>query len=207
MKKNPWEDIPLSDYEAHMSLDSVMQLQGMNQMMRGQLDSYPVQTVMILGIAGGKGLEHIDKQKYRRVFGIDINPEYLAAAKERYPELSDVLECLCIDLTSEPEKLPNAELLIANLLIEYIGYECFQKVVEQVSPKYVSCMIQINTNETQWVSDSPYLHAFDRLDEVHHQMEEDSLIASMENIQYHLITKKEQTLPNGKKLLQIDFEL
>ena len=28
---NPWKDISLSDYENHMSLDSVMQLQSMNQ--------------------------------------------------------------------------------------------------------------------------------------------------------------------------------
>jgi hypothetical protein len=27
---NPWEEIPLSDYENHMKLDSVMQLQAMN---------------------------------------------------------------------------------------------------------------------------------------------------------------------------------
>lgn len=28
--KNPWEEISLTDYENHMKLDSVMQLQAMN---------------------------------------------------------------------------------------------------------------------------------------------------------------------------------
>lgn len=28
---NPWKDINLSDYESHMALDSVRQLQAMNQ--------------------------------------------------------------------------------------------------------------------------------------------------------------------------------
>lgn len=203
---NPWKEILLSDYEAHMSLDSVMQLQGMNRMMRDQLGSYPAQTAMILGIAGGNGLEHIDKQKYRKIYGVDINEEYLAAVKERYPELFGKIECLCIDLTSEPEKLPKAELLIANLLIEYIGYECFQKVVLQVTPRYVSCVIQLNADEEQWVSDSPYLHTFDKLDEVHHQMEENALIISMENIKYHFISKNEMDLPNSKRLVQLDFQ-
>ena len=32
---NPWEEISLSGYENHMKLDSVMQLQNMNQMMKG----------------------------------------------------------------------------------------------------------------------------------------------------------------------------
>ena len=39
---NPWEEIPLVDYENHMKLDSVMQLQAMNEMMKGQLDTYSI---------------------------------------------------------------------------------------------------------------------------------------------------------------------
>lgn len=62
--KNPWEEISLADYENHMQLDSVMQLQGLNQMMKGQFEAYPVSDVMILGIAGGNGLEHIRKDKF-----------------------------------------------------------------------------------------------------------------------------------------------
>ena len=51
---NPWKDINLSDYENHMALDSVQQLQAMNQMMKGQLNQYDIKSAMILGIAGGK---------------------------------------------------------------------------------------------------------------------------------------------------------
>ena len=69
--KNPWEEIPLSDYENHMKLNSVMQLQAMNEMMKGQLDAYSISSVAILGIAGGNGLEHIQKSKFKRVYGID----------------------------------------------------------------------------------------------------------------------------------------
>ena len=39
---NPWEEIPLSDYEKHMKLGSVMQLQTLNEMMKGQFAAYPV---------------------------------------------------------------------------------------------------------------------------------------------------------------------
>ena len=61
--KNPWEEIELSDYENHMKLDSVKQLQFLNVMMKNQFNSYPIKTVMILGIAGGYGLEHINTDK------------------------------------------------------------------------------------------------------------------------------------------------
>ena len=202
--KNPWEEIPLTDYENHMKLGSVMQLQAMNEMMKGQFDAYPVTSVMIFGIAGGNGLEHIQKGKFKKVYGIDVNASYLKEVVQRYPELDGLLECLRIDLTDEADQLPKAEMGIANLLIEYIGYECFQKAIQHVKPKYVSCMIQINM-EDHWVSDSPYLHVFDGLEQVHHQMEEHALENAMLEIDYHAIKTLEHLLPNGKKLVQMDF--
>ena len=202
--KNPWEEIPLTDYENHMKLGSVMQLQAMNEMMKGQFDAYPVTSVMIFGIAGGNGLEHIQKGKFKKVYGIDVNASYLKEVVQRYPELDGLLECLRIDLIDEADQLPKAEMVIANLLIEYIGYECFQKAIQHVKPKYVSCMIQINM-EDHWVSDSPYLHVFDGLEQVHHQMEEHALENAMLEIDYHAIKTLEHLLPNGKKLVQMDF--
>lgn len=203
--KNPWEEISLTDYENHMRLDSVMQLQAMNEMMKGQFETYSVSSVMILGIAGGNGLEHIAKNKFEKVYGVDVNSDYLKETTRRYPDLDGILECLCIDLIKESDKLPKADMVIANLLIEYIGYACFQKAIQQADPKYVSCIIQINTEE-DWVSDSPYLHVFDGLEEVHHQIEEHILEKAMLEIDYHVIEFLEHRLPNGKKLVQMDFE-
>ena len=202
---NPWEEISLSDYENHMKLDSVMQLQSMNQIMKGQFDAYPVSSAMILGVAGGNGLEHIDRNKFQKIYGIDINKEYLKAVKERYVDISDMLECIQLNLIEETNKLPKAELLIANLIVEYIGYDCFQKTVEQVCPKYVSCIIQINVDDS-WKSDSPYIHAFDNLDKIHCQMEENSLIQALKGMKYKRIAQIENPLPNGKKLVRLDFE-
>ena len=203
---NPWEEISLDDYEKHMSLDSVRQLQAMNAIMKEQFTAYPVDTATVLGVAGGNGLEHVSPDKYSKIYGIDINADYLRAVTQRYRELSEVLECLYIDLINEAEKLPQAQLLIANLLIEYIGYGAFQRAVLQTAPEFVSCVIQINTDAEQWVSESPYLHAFDRLDEVHHQMEEAALTTAMNEIGYSLILQKSCPLPNGKALMRLDFK-
>lgn len=203
--KHPWEEISLKDYEAHMSLDAVQQLQTMNQMMRRQFTRYPAETLMILGIAGGNGLEHIGPQMFRRVYGVDINAEYLRECGERHPQLKGVLELVRADLTALDAPLPHAGLLVANLLVEYIGYACFQAVVREVGPRYVSCGIQINTDK-EFVSDSPYLYVFDRLNEVHHQMEEETLNRAMEEIGYPLRLREEYPLPNGKKLVRLDFE-
>ena len=168
--KNPWEEISLDDYENHMSLDSVNQLQTMNAIMKAQFEDYQAETAMILGIAGGNGLEHIRTEKYKAVYGIDINEGYLEKIRERYPMLGNVVEAIRL-----------------------------------ICPRYVSCVIQINGEAEKWVSESPYLHAFDRLDEIHHQMEENALEGEMNKIGYVCISKSASSLPNGKKLLRIDF--
>lgn len=202
--ENPWKKIDLSDYENHMSLDSVKQLQSLNHMMKDQFYRYSGKTVMILGIAGGNGLQHVDKTSFQKIYGVDINDKYLDEVKKRYPQLNGILECICLDLINESDQLPHADIVIANLLIEYIGYECFQNAVKNAKPNYISCIIQINVDEN-FVSDSPYLHAFDRLDEVHHPMNENTLILCMEQIGYKQILVLEQELPNGKKLVRLDF--
>lgn len=202
--KNPWQNILLDDYENHMKLDNIKQLPIMNKMMKNQFYRYPIKTMMILGIAGGNGLEHIDVKKFHKIYGIDINQDYLQECKKRYQNLSDILECLCIDLTNNYVELPKVDMLIANLLIEYIGYDCFQRIINKLRCKYVSMIIQVNDGDT-FVSDSPYLHVFDDLNQVHHQIKEDELILQMNKTGYNLITIDNQLLPNNKKLVQLDF--
>lgn len=204
--KNPWEEISLEDYENHMSLESVKQLQTMNGIMKEQLEAFPVETAMILGIAGGNGLEHVNTDKYRTVYGVDINEEYLKTVSERYADLTGVLCCLNLDLIEEADRFPNAQLVIANLLIEYIGYKAFQKAIRQINPEYVSCVIQRNADEKAWVSDSPYVHVFDRLDEVYHQIEEKTLTDAMKMIGYSNTFQEVYSLPNSKALVRMDFE-
>lgn len=205
-KKNPWEEISLETYEKHMSLDSVKQLQLMNRIMKSQFEDYPVDTVMILGIAGGNGLEHIDIKKYKNVYGVDINELYLQETQKRYSNLADILQCLHLDIVCETEKLPQSQLLVANLLIEYIGYDAFVRAVNIINPEYISCVIQINTDEEMWVSDSPYIHAFDGLDEIHHQMESDVLNEKLNSIGFKLIFQNMTELPNSKALVRLDYQ-
>ena len=202
---NPWKTINLYDYENHMKLDTVLQLQTLNDMMKVQLNSYSVNSVMVLGIAGGNGLEHVDPNKYSAVYGIDINPGYLQEVKSRYSNLGNLLKCICIDLIAESSKLPKADFVIANLLIEYIGYDCFKNVIKHAQPRYVSCGIQINTGK-EFVSESPYLYVFDGLSSIHHQMETVELIGHMSSIGYQHLSTTEFPLPNGKMLVKVDFK-
>ncbi len=202
---NPWQKISLSDYENHMSLGSVGQLQAMNRIMREQCSSFPSSEIMLLGAAGGNGLEHIDPTRTTHVYAVDINAEYLKLCSRRFPNLKGILSCLCMDLTDDAAELPHAGLLIANLLIEYIGYGHFQRIVDRVGPKWVSCVIQVDP-EDAFVSDSPYLHVFDCLEEIHRSIDADLLREKLAEIDYRSIGKEEFPLPNGKSLLRLDFQ-
>lgn len=115
--KHPWEAISLEDYENHMKLDSVRQLQGLNELIKGQLGDYPVSQVMILGIAGGNGLEHIRKGRFEKVYGVDVNGAYLEAAASRHPELEEALGKAMAEIGYLPAKdlergLPNGKKLV-----------------------------------------------------------------------------------------------
>lgn len=203
---NPWNSIKLIDYESHMSLDSVGQLQSLNRMMASQFEDFPVKTTVVLGVAGGNGLEHIDLDKYQTVYGVDINEDYLKEVYKRHEDKKKALRCLQLDIVNEADKLPRAELVIANLLVEYIGYDAFKNAIKKINPEYVSVGIQINTDKKAWVSDSPYLHAFDRLDEVHHQMEEQAMTECLKEIGYKNTGSFRDDLPNGKALVRLDYK-
>ena len=202
--RNPFLDIPLETYEKHMNLDTVQQQQVLNKIMKKQLHSYDVNSVMILGIAGGNGLEHVEIQKINIVYGVDINAKYLEVCRHRYSELDGHFETVCVDLTNKDVELPSADLVIANLFVEYIGYDAFTHHMKVMSPKYISVIIQINEQDG-FVSESPYIRAFDRVCEVHHQMEEDKLADELALIGYSKIYREDIPLPNGKKFVQVDF--
>lgn len=115
-----------------------------------------------------------------------------------------LLTCIQADLANGSLRLPKCDLIIANLLVEYIGCDCFRRVVSRVRPQYVSCAIQIDSDEA-FVSESPYLHVFDCLDKIHCSVDGDVLTQKMAEIGYRSIGKGEFPLPNGKKLLRMDF--
>lgn len=202
--KNPWEDVSLEDYENHMKLSTIQQLPTLNNIMKSQLNKYNSSTVSILGVAGGNGLEHVDMSRIKIVYGIDINQKYLDICKEKYQNLNAILVLKQLDISILTNKLPMTDILIANLIIEYIGIDIFIKQISTIFPSYVSIVIQKNT-DIKFISDSPYARSFDGISAIHRDIEKNSLIDSMSTIGYHLIYTKEHILPNKKKFIRLDF--
>lgn len=203
--RNPWNFIALDDYENHMKLDSVYQIQMMSKIMKDQFYTYSVDEMMILGIAGGNGLEHVDKNKFRKIYGVDVNKNYLEECMHRFTELGQIFVPVCADFADCECLIPSAELVIANLFIEYIGVDCFADRIKQIGPVYLSSVIQADEGEL-FVSDSPYMKAFDGLESIHHQIDRDELINAMGKQGYINIFEGTEDLPNNKRLIRLDFK-
>ena len=66
---DPWLSIPLADYEGHMGADNVQQLSALSGLFKRALDVCLPDSVAILGIAGGNGLEHANPATIKRIVG------------------------------------------------------------------------------------------------------------------------------------------
>jgi SAM-dependent methyltransferase len=119
-KNNPWLDIPIEDYEKHMTAPSVMQLQMLDQLFEKVLDEFNPSSICVLGCTAGNGFQRLINRNLERVVGIDINPIYLAECRAWYIEDVPNLELICADLNEFELAKPEFDLIHAALVFEYL---------------------------------------------------------------------------------------
>lgn len=201
---NPWEAVPLETYEAHMKSTEVGQLPVLSEIMKRQLARCAAGTVCVLGIAGGNGLEHIDLSRTRRVYGIDVSATYLSACRQRFAVLGDRLSLMQMDLKEEASRLPQADTVIADLLVEYIGIEAFAQLIAAGLPAAVCCAVQ-KSGGASFISESACAEALRSIGNIHQDIEPEALAAAMERIGYRQAFREDVPLPGSKQLVCIDF--
>jgi hypothetical protein len=79
----------------------------------------------VLGVAGGNGLESLDRATVRRVVALDFNPDYLALCTRRYAASFAQFEPVLHDLSQGPPLITPVECIFAGLVLEYICVESF----------------------------------------------------------------------------------
>jgi len=131
---NPWLTVPLSDYERHMSSARVGQLRVLSDLFGEAVRRCRPESLAILGIAGGNGLDHIDRSHTNRVVGIDLNPTYLEVVRQRYSSLPG-LDLLCADLSEQAINLEPVQLVHAALIFEHAGIgRCLENAISMAAP-------------------------------------------------------------------------
>ena len=119
---SPWLTVPLEDYEAHMNSEGVQQLSALAEVFKYVLYRCAPESVAVLGVAGGNGLEHIDSAVTERVVGVDINQGYLDAVQCRFGAVPGI-ELHCCDLSRTDLRLAPVALVHAALFFEHAGLE------------------------------------------------------------------------------------
>jgi SAM-dependent methyltransferase len=115
--RNPWLSIPLADYEAHMALPDVGQAELLAEVLARAVREQAPRSVAIFGCAGGNGFERVPSDT--RLVGVDVNPDYVAAARARHRRRKR-LELYVADVTTDELPFAPVELAFAGLLFEYV---------------------------------------------------------------------------------------
>jgi hypothetical protein len=154
---NPWLAAPLEEYEAHMLSPRVQQLAKLADLFGRALAIRRPDSVALLGIAGGNGLDRIDPAVTKRVIGYDINPDYLRETAARHQTLAR-LELRCADLARATSHAEPVKLVHAALVFEHAGLQgCLENALALVAPGgALSVVLQLPSESEPDVGDTGY---------------------------------------------------
>ena len=152
---DPWLAIPADDYEAHM------RTVGQSAVLRAAFARvYSVlrpKRLAVLGCTTCDDLRLVDPAVTELAVGVDLNPAYLAIARERAAPLGPRLRLIEGDVLRV--ELPGElELVHAALLLEYVDpLSLFRRALGWLGPRGVlSVVTQEPAGERPSVSDTPY---------------------------------------------------
>lgn len=138
--KNPWLEIQHSDYENHMS--EIGQLQLLSKLTKYCLDTFKPERFVLLGCATGNGLAHVSPEITRKVYAVDINPDFLRLTLENYKSLIPNLEVIETDIRHAELSVSNINLLFAGLILEYVNpVNVIPKLVSVLAKDGIFCLL------------------------------------------------------------------
>ena len=195
---NLWLDIPLEDYEGHMA--EVLQLPVLAELFKCALDHFRPESVAVLGIAGGNGLEQINRSVTKRIVGVDINQHYLDEVQRRFRTMVG-LELHCRDLSQQEFNLAPVAMVHAALIFEHVGLgAALENAVALVAPAgRLSIVLQLPSVEEQGVAPTRYISI--------QTLKRDFALIDREEVQrllrlkgFQLVEQEHRSLPAGKAL-------
>lgn len=197
---NHWLNILLEDYEGHMNHKNVQQLDALAALFKDAVGICRPESISIIGIAGGNGIDQIDYQITNRIVGIDINPQYLNEVRRRFSHLSN-LELYCLDLQTERVTSLPTTLVHAALIFEHTGLEPALRNVLPLVEKdgKFSVVLQLPSQLEQDVSPTGFL-SLQTLKQDFRLIDPDEFTQLMRLNGFQLLQKSCYSLPAGKAL-------
>ncbi|HSQ60869.1 MAG TPA: class I SAM-dependent methyltransferase [Acidobacteriota bacterium] len=206
--RNPWLDIPLADYEGHMALPDVDQARLLSDVFDEALGLYAPRSVAVLGCAGGNGFDRAVARGVRRVVGVDLNPDYVAAARARYSGQFPGLELHAGDIETDAIRFAPVDLVYAALLFEYVDpARTLDRIRVMLRPSGILVVVlQLASAATAAVTPSPF-DSIRALAPVLELVPPNSLLVMAEARGFRLLERRTVDARSGKQLEVLDFPL
>jgi hypothetical protein len=202
---NPWLSIPLKDYERHMSHHLVGQSALLNSLTKKYLDEIKPETVVFLGIAGGNGLEHIDNNFTKSVYGIDINPDYLDTAFRRFNHTIPTLQLVNLDIVKNSETICRTDFIWAALVLEYTGIDKGLEFCTNNMRKDGHLVVSIQSNNNKESVSPTGIESVKKAGAIFSIVSPERLLSKASEAGYSVVAKEENALPNGKSIVTFHF--
>lgn len=123
-----------------------------------ELKTHRPKSVAVLGCAGRNGFDRIDPAVTQRVVGIDINPDFIAVARERFQRQLPGLELINADLQEGDLNVEPIDLVFAALLFEYVDADVVLASVQRLlRPRGIlTTVVQLPQVDVPDVTPSPF---------------------------------------------------
>lgn len=206
--KNPWLDIPLADYEAHMALPHVAQAALLSGLFGAALDRHAPRSVAMLGCAGGNGFERIAGRGIDRVVGVDINPAYLECVRARFGGCVPNLELVAGDVRTGVVDFAPVDLAFVGLLFEYVQPgPLLERLRSWLRPGGILVtVLQLPSATCAEVTPSPYT-VLRSLAPIMGLVAPDRLAALADERGYRVVERRVAAVPGGKAFQVQTFAL
>ncbi len=204
----PWLDIPLEDYEGHMSLPAIGQAQMIAEQLDRALARWGPRSVAIIGCAGCNGLDKIAGRSIERVVAVDVNPHYIERTRARHAHRLPNLEAVCADVQSESLTYDPVDLTYAALLFEYVDVGSTLKTLRRNSRTgaILTTILQLPHSTIGAVSASPY-KSLGRLASVMTLLAPEALCQAAANAGFTFADSSNIELPSGKRFCLQNFRV
>ena len=154
-----------------------------------------------LGLIGGSMAKALRGFEGFRILGVDVSEAYLAACRARFPQLGDRLSLLRLDLRDPGARLPHAELVLADLLIEHTGLAAFVRQIESCAPRAVSCVLLPGGDEP----DARFAEALSPVEKQRQEVDPTALVRALAGTGLALRRVTSYPAPGRRLLLRMDF--
>ena len=180
-----------------MSSPSVAQLRVLADLFEEALRYCCPESVAVLGIAGGNGLDRIDLRVTKRIVGIDIHPTYLEMIRRRYPQLPLTLHCIDLERRTIDEEAVG--LVHAALIFEHAGTgQCLRSAASLVAPGgHLAIVLQLPSPTQTDVSPTQF-QTMQSLAGNFHLVDQAKLQETLESIGFRLRHETRCDLATGK---------